>query len=323
MRWVAAAGPCLRSSTKPQVELQDALAGLERAIECTPDGSAVGAPRERPAEITMSRNFHFGFPNTVQYISSLHSKTHSCRMDTTCVMQRIGDEILDFLYENRETGTRVDTIKLKPGVAFCFRRFHVLLTQMIRSAWLTHIRRLNSAALGTTADLEEFLFGSDRADLSSLRPMLADLQHGNCFYCNGSISRAGEIDHFVPWSRYPVDLGHNFVLAHSTCNGSKGALLAAEDHLGRWFERNRSFGAQVSEACNRVKMTHDLNASQQITVWAYEQVAAAGGKLWQANAVLVPISDHWRTTLEWVATVSNWPSDRNGFAQFAAKNRSR
>jgi hypothetical protein len=128
--------------------------------------------------------------------------------------------------------------------------------------------------------------------------VLADLQHGNCFYCNGSISRVGEIDHFVPWSRYPVDLGHNFVLAHSTCNGSKGALLAAEDHLGRWFERNRSFGAQVSEACNRVKMTHDLNASLQITVWAYEQVAAAGGKLWQANTVLIPVSDHWRTTLK-------------------------
>jgi len=28
-------------------------------------------------------------------------------------------------------------------------------------------------------------------------------------------SRRGEpvVDHFVPWARYPLDLGHNFVLA--------------------------------------------------------------------------------------------------------------
>jgi hypothetical protein len=48
------------------------------------------------------------------------------------------------------------------------------------------------------------------------------------------------VDHFVPWRRYPFDLGHNFVLAHPTCNGRKGDRLAAVDHLRRWDERNRN-----------------------------------------------------------------------------------
>ena len=28
----------------------------------------------------------------------------------------------------------------------------------------------------------------------------------------------GCVDHFIAWSRYPVDLGHNLVLAHNGCN---------------------------------------------------------------------------------------------------------
>ena len=42
-------------------------------------------------------------------------------------LQRIGNEVLDFLYENREIGTRVETLALRPGVAFCLRRFHGML----------------------------------------------------------------------------------------------------------------------------------------------------------------------------------------------------
>ena len=29
------------------------------------------------------------------------------------------------------------------------------------------------------------------------------------------------IDHFIPWPRYPIDLGHNFVLAHAGCSSAK------------------------------------------------------------------------------------------------------
>jgi hypothetical protein len=195
-------------------------------------------------------------------------------------LQRTRGEVFDFLYENRDIGTRVDAIELRPGVAFCLRRFHVLLTQMIRSAWLAYVRKINGAALGTTADLEEFLFGSERADLSGIRPALIEMQRGQCFYCRRDLAISGDVDHFVPWSRYPVDLGHNFVVAHASCNGAKGSMLAAEEHLGRWAERNRTFGSVIGESCDSVRMMHDLRASLQITAWAYEQAATAGGKLW-------------------------------------------
>jgi hypothetical protein len=212
-------------------------------------------------------------------------------------LQRIGDEVLDFLYANREIGTRVETIELRPGVAFCLRRSHGMLTQMIQGGWLAHVRKLNGPVLGTTADLEEFLFGSARGDLSGIRPVLIELQERRCFYCHRGLARTGDVDHFVPWAQYPVDLGHNFVLAHASCNGAKGSMLAAEEHLGRWVERNRAYAPLIAEACDRAGMVHDLPASLQIASWAYEQAAAAGGALWREPGALVPITDRWRSVL--------------------------
>ena len=143
-------------------------------------------------------------------------------------IQRVGNEVHDFLYENRAIGTCVEEIELRPGIAFCLRRFHVMLTQMVRSAWLAHVRRVNGAALGATADLEEFLFGSDRADLSGIRLALIEIQNGVCFYCRSNLpSGAGDVDHFIPWSRYPVDLGHHFVIAHAASSTPASTTLTA------------------------------------------------------------------------------------------------
>jgi hypothetical protein len=41
----------------------------------------------------------------------------------------------------------------------------------------------------------------------------------------------------VPFSLYPRDLAHNFVLAHAKCNRSKSDSLAGRAHLQRWLER--------------------------------------------------------------------------------------
>ena len=49
-----------------------------------------------------------------------------------------------------------------------------------------------------------------------------ELQQGKCFYCEESIpSKSGHIDHFIPWAKYPIDLGHKFVLVCNRCNGKK------------------------------------------------------------------------------------------------------
>jgi hypothetical protein len=67
-----------------------------------------------------------------------------------------------------------------------------MLSQMIRGAWLAYVRKLNGAVLGTAADLEEFLFGSDRTDLSGIRPTPLEIQCGACFYCEGSLARTSQ-----------------------------------------------------------------------------------------------------------------------------------
>src|ERR1035438_8085058 len=85
--------------------------------------------------------------------------------------------------------------------------------------------------MGETTDLNEFLFGSERNNLAVVRPVLLDLPRGRCFYCNVGIPGAtAHVDPFVAWARYPVDLGHNFVLADERCNNKKRERLPACEH---------------------------------------------------------------------------------------------
>jgi hypothetical protein len=87
-------------------------------------------------------------------------------------LQNVGGERLDFLY-----GEVGELIELRPGVAACFRKFHALVGDLVRGAWLRYVRQQNLDILGETTDLNEFLFGSERASLAVVRPVLMDLQH--------------------------------------------------------------------------------------------------------------------------------------------------
>ena len=213
-------------------------------------------------------------------------------------LQRVGNVVHDFLYTNREPGARVESITLRPGVSFCLRRFYILITQLVRFAWIAYVRKVNPTSLGTASDIEEFLFGCERRDLTGIRSVLSRLQGNRCFYCSKEIRNSAVIDHFIPWSRYPVDLGHNFVLAHESCNGAKGTFLAAEEHLRNWMNRNRESASTISQACANAGVPHDLLASTQIAVWAYEQTAAANGNVWQISREVIPLTDDWRSALQ-------------------------
>jgi 5-methylcytosine-specific restriction endonuclease McrA len=83
------------------------------------------------------------------------------------------------------------------------------------------VQKLNANELGSLTDLGSFLFGHERGVLEAYRPILRDVQAGRCFYCQNDLKRSMEVDHFVPWSRYPTDLGRNFVLAHPSRNNAK------------------------------------------------------------------------------------------------------
>jgi len=164
-------------------------------------------------------------------------------------LQTVGKERLDFLYVNVDRGR---TIELRSGVAFCFRKFHALIVDLVHGAWVRYVRQQNLDILGEAADLNSFLFGSERTALSMVPPALMKIQDGQCFYCKATLTRAStHVDHFVPWVRYPVDLGHNFVLADSSCNAQKRDRLPAYDHLAAWVERNTTYGDEIADALQK------------------------------------------------------------------------
>jgi len=101
-------------------------------------------------------------------------------------LQTVGREHLDFLYANTGAG---NTITLRPGIAFCFRKFHPLISDLVRGAWGRLVRQQNLEVLGETADLNEFLFGSERVALAVVRLVMLDIQRGRCFYCH-ALARA-------------------------------------------------------------------------------------------------------------------------------------
>ena len=215
-------------------------------------------------------------------------------------LQTVGDVAIPlvFLYEN--TAGTVSEITLFPGVAWNFRHFHGLITNLVQSAWILQLHRIkrNQPLLGKSSDLKEFLFGSERSNLDIYRPLLTDLQDKSCFYCNKPIKDKGEIDHFIPWSRYPIDLGHNFVLAHKGCNGSKSDYLASPHHLEQWMERNSIHEAILKNEFSLLAIEHDLDSSNQITHWAYEQTESSGGLVWAKKKSLQPLDTSWRSLFQ-------------------------
>lgn len=209
-------------------------------------------------------------------------------------LQTVGDERLEFLYDNLGRGTR---ITLKPGVAYCLRAFYELLRDLIQGAWVRFVQRLNANKLGSVTELGTFLFGQERANLDAYRPILMDVQHGTCLYCQKPLPKQSQVDHFVPWSRYPADLGHNFVLAHQGCNHAKSDYLVAEKHLAAWVERNQLHQEELRSRLQEAALPCDLLASVRIAEWAYQQTEKANGQVWVLEKVLQHLGPTWRQCL--------------------------
>jgi 5-methylcytosine-specific restriction endonuclease McrA len=207
-------------------------------------------------------------------------------------LQTVGNERLSFLYENVDSGAE---ITLRPGVAFCLRAFYPLILDLVRGAWLRHVRTHNAAALGESSELGAFLFGTGRGSLAMYQPVLAEVQNGTCFYCRSALQGPGEVDHFIPWTRYPVDLGHNFVLAHGRCNRNKSDHLAAERHLENWLWRNETFSGVLASAFDAVGAPYSLVATTQISRWAYAHTSRIGGQVWEKGDLLRPLTPDWES----------------------------
>ena len=215
-------------------------------------------------------------------------------------LQWIGRSRFEFLYTIPEPQTFPGYIQLNPGVSYNFRRFYALVKALIQEAWTNYIRKLeaNQPILGQVTDLEEFLFGSERTDLGKIRQILVPFQQGRCFYCEGKlIGEKADVDHFIPWMRYASDLGHNFVVAHSSCNNNKRDLLAGIPHLKSWVQRNTEQELALENIFRDQDVMHDLDVSTQVARWAYDQAEASGSMVWISKNKTYTIDSSWRLVL--------------------------
>ena len=211
-------------------------------------------------------------------------------------LQLVGRERLDFLYEEQ----LVDHgIVLRSGIAACFRSQFNIVKALVQTGWLAFVQQLplNRPVLGSSTDLAEFLFGSERSGLTVIAAGLRDLQRGACFYCGNALREGGAVDHFIPWSRYPLDMGHNFVLAHATCNQDKRDMLAAVGHLERWVKRNDGQDKTLVQVFNAARFPFDADGSSSVALWAYENAEKAEALVWvRRMGETQRLSPEWR---EW------------------------
>jgi 5-methylcytosine-specific restriction endonuclease McrA len=203
-------------------------------------------------------------------------------------LQYVGSTLVPFLYDMPLSGER---LVLKDGVAAMLRAFHPLIQQLARAGWVDHVRRnmRNARIIGRADGLEDFMFGSQRKALLQAGEVLAKLQSHICFYCSDRIRSAGDVDHFIPWVKYPRDLAHNFVLAHSECNRSKSDMLGAVRHLDRWLDRNRRYGASIDGELTELGFLSDHSCSMSVARWAYEHAVSSGAYGWIKRKATEPL----------------------------------
>lgn len=132
-------------------------------------------------------------------------------------------------------------ILLKPNVADYLVNLSGLLRPIIQRSWTMQVAKMNKLE---ESKLQDFLFGRSRSAIHRFANPLREFQNNRCFYCesifNNQPRKVPEVDHFIPWARYPNDALANFVLAHSSCNSSKSDHFAARGYLDKWKSRNQN-----------------------------------------------------------------------------------
>lgn len=212
-------------------------------------------------------------------------------------LQKLAHEEVVFLYEWQP---KRDWITLLPGVAFHLRERATLIRRLAQTEWLRFVLSLqqNRPALGGATRLSEFLFGSSRAALAvKVCEPLRELQHGRCFYCEGGLRRDADVDHFIPWSRYPRDLIHNLVAAHAKCNADKSDLLGGPRYLERWARFISDEDKTLVQVGKEAGLIVDRPTSIAVTRWSYENIDRARSPVWLGRKQYGQLEHDWRGAL--------------------------
>ena len=124
------------------------------------------------------------------------------------------------------------SVHLQPGVGGELIRLAPLLRPLIERLWASRVIVYNRLPEGR---LDEFLFRRARLDAVRLRLALFELQDGRCFYTDRPLRpNEADVDHFLPWSRSPLNAVENLVIADRRINNNKRDHLADADHVARW-----------------------------------------------------------------------------------------
>jgi hypothetical protein len=203
------------------------------------------------------------------------------------LLQVVGTEERRFLYDIDWSasvslaalhGEGGGMVRFKPGAADELVRLAPLLRPLIELHWVRMVASLNGLDLEGER-LRAHLFGAARTAFpEKLRSGLLELQDGRCFYCEERLTSRSEVDHFIPWSRWPNDAVENLVLADA-CNNHKRDHLAAADHAQRWSARLEARPADLSAISSAASWSSDAARTLAIGRSSYFHLPT-GTPLW-------------------------------------------
>lgn len=211
-------------------------------------------------------------------------------------LQRIGETNQPFLYSiDWDTSVRRaqhfgaderPVVRLQPGAGEGLVRLAGLIRPLVQRLWAARVARYNRDVISDSG-LEEFLFASQRLAAVRLRVQLTEIQDGRCFYTGEALGRAGEVDHFLPWARFPNNAVENLVVASRRANSDRRAFLVAPDHLRRWRQRNEACGGDLIAVARAARWetrpTETANVARAVYLRLPDGVA-----LWVGGAEFVP-----------------------------------
>ena len=195
-------------------------------------------------------------------------------------LQNINGQNFEFLYQQESSNQR---LTLLPHVMYNLRQFSEIIEELCQKRWIDYIRKNSSNApiLNKLPNLEQFMFEPNRNQLNAVARVLEELQQCKCFYCDKDLKQGNfAVDHFIPWSMYPSDTGHNFVLADSGCNSKKSNFLASERFLNRWRLRNEKHNLIIINRISEFGFLTDKERSHKVADWAYAQAVENHYTMW-------------------------------------------
>ena len=184
-------------------------------------------------------------------------------------------------WQDGNLGVFNNHLLLMQGVGEFLLQLSGLLRPLIQRRWAAMVADLNGLE---ESRLDAFLFGCVRVPTTKVRAGLWEIQGRRCFYCEARLHdpSKGQVDHFLPWSRYPDDGLDNLVVADGKCNGWKSSSLAAAEHVAHWARRLKeaaSEHAQLGELAKRTSWDRSAERSRSAARAIYLRLPA-DARLW-------------------------------------------